>query len=197
VRSTKPGFFLRLPHLLKISTHLLTYRTLHGLVQLSGRHNHLPAHALALCYSLLSLACRTRPPAPLPPCFRSPTCRAPTHAAGCTGPPLLTHLGSVPGRAKGTHERMPCWWSSRPEARITSPDLTYHMLQMYVSCVLEVSEICCRVSYECCKSCKCFKDMLQVFQRHVASVCLKFFICFRRMLQAFLSGCCTCFTPML
>jgi hypothetical protein len=39
--------------------------------------------------------------------------------------------------------------------------------------------------------------MLQVFQRHIASVCSKRFICFRRMLQAFLSGCCICFTHML
>ena len=39
--------------------------------------------------------------------------------------------------------------------------------------------------------------MLQVFHRHVASVCSKCFVCFRRMLQAFLSGCCICFIHML
>jgi hypothetical protein len=39
--------------------------------------------------------------------------------------------------------------------------------------------------------------MLQVFQRHVASVCSKCFICFTRMLQTFLSECCICFTYML
>ena len=39
--------------------------------------------------------------------------------------------------------------------------------------------------------------MLQVFQRHVASVCSKCFICFRHMLQAFWFRCCICFTYML
>jgi hypothetical protein len=32
---------------------------------------------------------------------------------------------------------------------------------------------------------KCFRDMLQVFQGDVASICSKYFICFRRMLKVF------------
>jgi hypothetical protein len=44
---------------------------------------------------------------------------------------------------------------------------------------------------------KVFVGMLQLFQRHVASVCSKWFIYFRCMLQTFLSECCICFTYKL
>jgi hypothetical protein len=43
------------------------------------------------------------------------------------------------------------------------------------------------VSETCCKC----------FQRHVASVCLKYFIFFRLMLHVFLFEYSTCFTPTL
>jgi hypothetical protein len=52
------------------------------------------------------------------------------------------------------------------------------MLQVYVSNVLAVSNICC----------KCFILMLYMLQwpyTYVASICFKCFICFRRMLQVF------------
>jgi hypothetical protein len=49
----------------------------------------------------------------------------------------------------------------------------------------------------CCKSRSGMLHMLQVFQRHVASIseaCSKCFICSRRMLKVFWFGCCICFT---
>jgi hypothetical protein len=57
-----------------------------------------------------------------------------------------------PGRAKSTHERGQCWWCSRaaahrriPHRQLESTDLGLlsPMLQMYVSSVLDVSEVCC------------------------------------------------------
>jgi hypothetical protein len=51
------------------------------------------------------------------------------------------------------------------------------MFQRYVASVLCR---CCKSRSGCCICCKCLRGMLQVFQRHVASVCSKYFIGFRR-----------------
>jgi hypothetical protein len=59
------------------------------------------------------------------------------------------------------------------------------MLQVYVSNVSAVLNICC----------KCFIWMLHMLQwlyTYVASVCFKCFSCFKRTLQVFLSRCCIC-----
>jgi hypothetical protein len=37
-----------------------------------------------------------------------------------------------------------------------------------------------KVDHDVAYVAKCSRSMLQVFQRHVASVCSKYFICFRR-----------------
>jgi len=50
-----------------------------------------------------------------------------------------------------------------------------------------------KVDWGCCACCKCFRGMLQVFQR----CCSKCFIYSRRKLQVFRSKCCICFTHML
>jgi hypothetical protein len=44
---------------------------------------------------------------------------APPASASARG--VVACLKSVPGRSKGTHERGPCWWCSRPEAEINRP----------------------------------------------------------------------------
>jgi hypothetical protein len=82
------------------------------------------------------------------------------------------------------------------------------MLQAYVSSVSGVSDVCLRVSSECCicyygsirifqaylssvshisDSCyKCFTWMMLLWiYMYVSSICCKCFICFRRMLQVF------------
>ena len=59
------------------------------------------------------------------------------------------------------------------------------MLQTHVSSVSHVSEVCYKCFIRILQKYIGMLHMLQVFQRHVASVCSKYFICFKRMLQAF------------
>jgi hypothetical protein len=102
-------------------------------------------------------------------------------SAGARG--AVARLRSVPGRAKGTHERGSCWWCSHPEAKINRPrpPLPY---VANMSCGFWKSRSGC---YICCK---CFRGMLQAFVQNVSSV-------LDVRCKRFLSRCCTCFTPML
>jgi hypothetical protein len=90
--------------------------------------------------------------------------------------------------------RSPSTPISRPES--TGPYLPFLMLQIYVSSVSDISDICCSVcmyvakgDQDVCICCKCFRGMLQVFFNvlSVSDVCCK----------RFLRGCCICFTHML
>jgi hypothetical protein len=95
------------------------------------RHSHLPART-APCvvhFSLLpvphahprlSLLAPAVPPAVQPP---APLALAPSGAlpASADARGAVARLRSVPARAKGIHERAPCWWCSHPEAGINRP----------------------------------------------------------------------------
>jgi hypothetical protein len=71
--------------------------------------------------------------------------------------------------------------------RINRPNLPSLMLHLYISSVSDLLDICCKCFYlDVAKVDRTMLHMLQVFQRHVASICSKCLICFsRRMLQSF------------
>jgi hypothetical protein len=144
-------------------------------------------HAPHLCRSLLTPRSSLLPVAHLAPRFSS----APRH-------PL-----PLAARAPAQASQGWCWWwwwCSRVTARCriplrrpesTGPDLSFPMLQICISSVLDGSQVCCNYYIW-------MLHILEVFQRHVVSVCSKYFICFRRMLrQVCFSRCCICFTHML
>jgi hypothetical protein len=97
------------------------------------------------CATRSSLLPVAPPPAPLAPCSCSST-RVVDYAARlywcwwCRRAPQVVG----PGRAKGTHERGPCWWcslatGSHPEAEINQLWSSPSYVAIYVS---SVSEIC-------------------------------------------------------
>jgi hypothetical protein len=148
-------------------------------------------------------------------------------SAGAGG--AVTRLRSVPTEPRAPTKHGPCWWCSRAAARrrlqlrgqnqpaLASPfpyivNICFKCFSCYQRHVTSVSYGYYKSRSGCCICCKCFRDMLQVFQRHVISVCSKCFIYFRRMLQAVLicmlymfdtyiatvcSKCFTCFSLML
>jgi hypothetical protein len=86
-------------------------------------------------------------------------------------------------------------------AGIDWPSLRSHILHMYVSSVLDVSDVCCYYFIlmlqkyiggccTCCICCNCFRGILRAFVQNVSSIS-------RCLLQYFLSRCCICFTHML
>jgi hypothetical protein len=147
--------------------------------------SYLSTRASTLCCSLLTPTHRAHPPAPLAPCSCSPT-RSPAHphrslprcwarhtaSAGAHG--VVVCLRLVPGRAKGTHERGPCWRCSCPEAEINRPRPPFS----YVANI-------------CFKCFRCFRGMLLVFCMDVAKVdrdIAYFASVLRGMLQAFVQN---------
>jgi hypothetical protein len=129
-------------------------------------------------------------------------------SAGARG--AVARLRSVPGRAKGTHERGSCWWCSHPEAEINRPRpplpyvanicrVDFEKVDRDVIYVASVLEACCK---------RLFK-MFYLFQTYVASVfyldaahvshlcCESMFEMFQ-LFQSYvaisvISGCCVCF----
>jgi hypothetical protein len=93
---------------------------------------------IARAHTHLSLLAPAIPPTPLAPALSS----VPPASAGARG--AVARLRIVPGQAKGTHERDRAGGAHAPRPESIRPDLPSYMLQMYVSSVSDVSEVCCR-----------------------------------------------------
>jgi hypothetical protein len=186
------------PSLSKLSSYSLAHCTRHSVVRPSVRSTpHSPQ--------------RPSPPARPHPTLLTllaPARRAPHLCHRARRPPLMVLV--VPSRvsswsppSQGHPRAQPvlvvlvrCRSASAPTPRLKSTVLVSPspMLQIYVS---SVSYGCRKSRSGCCIYYKCFRCMLQVFQRHVASVCSNVSSISDVSCKRFLSECCTCFTHML
>jgi hypothetical protein len=186
---------------------LLGHRTLYSIVWPPAllRNHHsglvLPPRALVLRCSVLAPARRAPHPrvsllAPtVPPAARPPTPSGVPPASASVGGAVAC-LRSVPTEPRATTSvavlvvlaRYCSVPAPAPRPESTGPSLFLPLCckcRCYQRYIASVSYGYCKSRSECCICCKCFRCMLQVFQRLVASVYSKCFICFRRMLQAF------------